>query len=167
MDVLGTASRAGFAGLLFLLLLPSCANSKPQTRGGEEKVSSTASDRGTAEAKPGDPATPAPSCGHEKQVHGQGINDSGRDCLWDAYQAGREASLALTLYTVEGDPITYTLHVVSKTSIDVVEDNRDHWGSPGVRRSTCSSLERLAEENGHRGFKLLGCEGAVKRFELR
>lgn len=167
MDVFGGSSRGLVASIFFLVLLSGCANSKPHSRGGEEKVSSTSSSRRTTDAAPTDAAALAPSCGHEKQVHGQGINDSARDCLWDAYQAGREAGLALTRYTVEGDPITYTLHVHSKTSIDVVEDNQDHFGSAGVRRSTCSGLERLADVDGHRGFKLQGCQGTVKTFELR
>jgi hypothetical protein len=148
-------------------LTVSCASSKRPMPSSDEAVSSTSSTRPSSEAKPAGSAETAPSCGHEVQVHGRGINDSARDCLWDAYQAGREADLAMTMHTVEGDPITYTLHVRSKTAIDFVEDNKDSFGSPGIRRSTCSGLERGAEMNGHRGFRLQGCQGTVKTFELR
>lgn len=166
MNVLGRALCGLFLGAMFAAGLPSCTNSKTHSRSGEENVSSTASSRRAPDATPTGSAAPTPSCGHEVQVHGNGVNDSARDCLWDAYQAGREASFAMTLHTVEGDPITYTLHVRSKTAIDVVEDNKDSFGSPGIRRSMCSGLERAPERNGHRGFLLQGCEGAVKRIEL-
>jgi len=166
MNVFVRSSLGLVSSLLFGLVTASCTNSKTRSRAGEETVSSTSSTRPSSEAKPAGSAEAKPSCGHEVQVHGRGINDSARDCLWDAYQAGREADLAMTVHTVEGDPITYTLHVRSKTAIDVVEDNRDHWGSPGVRRSTCSALARAPESNGHRGFLLEGCQGTVTKFKL-
>lgn len=157
---------------IFLLgVLPSfaaaCSNSKTRTRGAEESVTSTSS-VGTAVGALPSPKedAQAPSCGREVQTHGQGYDEKARSCLWEAYQAGRAASLALTRHTIEGDPITFTLRVRSSSAIDVIEDNQDHFGARGVRNTTCSTLVRAPIVEGRSGFIVRGCRGSVETFEI-
>ena len=58
-----------------------------------------------------------------------------------------------------------TLEWRSGRLVDVTEDNRDRFGSPGVRRSTCKTLEK--REAGERfGFVLRGCEGAASEIVI-
>jgi hypothetical protein len=99
-------------------------------------------------------------------THRQGYDAAARKCLWDAYEAGKPAGLALTRHTIEGDPITFTLHVNSKDSIDVIEDNQDRFGARGVRRSTCKALARSREVDGRSGFIVSGCTGSAEKFEV-
>jgi hypothetical protein len=143
-----------------------CANSKSTTRSGEESVTSTSSNLPRAGAEPAAGAS-APSCGREVQRVGTGYDATARKCLWDAYQAGKPAELSLTHHTIEGDPITFTLRVVSASSIEVIEDNQDRFGPRGVRRSTCTKLEQSASTEGRHGFVVSGCSGATEKVEIR
>lgn len=108
----------------------------------------------------------APSCGREVQVHGRGYDASARKCLWDAYLAGKPAALSLTRHTIEGDPITFTLRVLSGSSIEVIEDNRDRFGARGVRSSTCRTLEQRPSADGRVAFVVGGCSGGVAKIEV-
>jgi hypothetical protein len=147
-------------------LTSSCTKAKTKTPGEEESVSSTSSAVPLLDPPAEDAGVAAPSCGHEVQTHGQGYDEAKRKCLWDAYQAGRAAELALTRHTIEGDPITLTLRVRSTSSIEVVEDNRDRFGVRGVRRSTCKVLERSPTVNGRSGFVVRGCGSNVETIEV-
>ncbi len=142
-----------------------CANSKSTTRSGEESVTSTSSNLPRASAEP--VGASAPSCGREVRRLDQGYDATARKCLWDAYQAGKPADLSLTHHTIEGDPVTFTLRVVSASSIEVIEDNQDRFGPRGVRRSTCKKLEQSASMEGRHGFVVSGCSGAAEKVEIR
>jgi hypothetical protein len=62
-------------------------------------------------------------------------------CLLDAFEAGREAKLVVTLSTVEGDPITHYFTVLGPGEVDVLVDGRkDAYGSGGWYASTCTGL---------------------------
>lgn len=149
--------------VVLVALSASCTKSRTQPRGGEESVSSTSSNLPRPSAATTD--TKPPSCGREKQVHGEGYDEAARACLWDAYRAGKTAELELTRVTIEGDPITYTLHVRSG-SIDVVEDNRDRFGAHGMRSASCKVLERSPSTNGRSGFIVRGCRGGAETIEV-
>lgn len=153
-------------GVVLAALASSCANSKTRTRGSEESVSSTASSRASASAASTGATGDAPSCGHEVSTHGAGYDETARTCLWDAYRAGKEADLALTRHTIEGDPITFTIHVRPGAEIEVFEDNRDHFGAAGVRSSKCKVLERSPIVDGRSGFIVRGCAGSVEKIEV-
>jgi hypothetical protein len=86
--------------------------------------------------------------------------------LWNAYQAGRSAELALTHHTIEGDPITFTIQLRSKAIIEVVEDNGDRFGARGHRHSVCKVLERTPTANGRSGFIAHGCAGNVETITV-
>ncbi len=106
------------------------------------------------------------TCGRETNVHGSGFDARARACLWDAWQNQSPAGLVITMHTVEGDPITYTLRVRSGPVVDVVEDNRDRFGSRGVFRSTCKTLEKRAGTGERFGFVLRGCEGHAAEIAI-
>ncbi|HVK63473.1 MAG TPA: hypothetical protein VM694_03305 [Polyangium sp.] len=103
----------------------------------------------------------ASSCGRETNVHGTGYDAAARACLWDAWLNGGAAGLMITMHTVEGDPISYMLRVRPGRVVDVTEDSRDRFGSPGVTRTTCRTLEKRAGSGDRFGFVLRGCEGRV------
>jgi len=92
-------------------------------------------------------------------VHGRGYDAAARTCLWEAWKKGTPADLVITLHTVEGDPITYALHVRDASTIEVKEDSRDRFGEPGVREATCTSMEKRTGNGDHFGFTLGGCTG--------
>jgi len=153
--------------IMSALVFTACSNTKSRTHGAEESVSSTSSSLPVVTASPSSvEGKDAPTCGHEVQVHGRGYDEKARACLWDAYQAGKAASVALTRHTIEGDPITLTLRVHSGSSIELVENNQDRFGPRGVRTSTCSTLEQRVADDGRRGFILRGCRGSVETFEI-
>lgn len=147
------------------VLVAGCGNSKAPTRAGEDSVAST-SKTAVGASTGGIDASAAPSCGHEVQTHGKGYDEVARTCLWDAYQAGKPGELMLTRHTIEGDPVTFTLRVRSASLIEVIEDNRDHFGAQGVRSTSCSALERTASTNERRGFVVRGCRGSVETIEV-
>ncbi|MDC3955961.1 DUF4362 domain-containing protein [Polyangium jinanense] len=108
----------------------------------------------------------ASSCGRETNVHGSGYDAAARSCLWDAWRNGSTAGLVITMHTVEGDPITYTLRVRPGPVVDVTEDSRDRFGSPGVTRTSCKSLEKRSGTGDRFGFVLRGCEGRASEIVI-
>jgi len=152
--------------IVLTTLSSSCTKSKTKTPGSEEFVSSTSSAVPLLEPLSADAGANASSCGREVQVHGQGYDEAARTCLWDAYRAGRAAELVMIRHTIEGDPISLTLRVRSNTSIEVVEDNRDRFGSRGLRSSVCKELERTAAVNERSGFVIRRCEGSDEKIDV-
>lgn len=99
------------------------------------------------------------TCGKEIILHGQGYDQKARDCLFQAYERGDEAQLTTTSYTVEGDPITHAIVVLSRDRIQVHRDSADRFGQPGQLDFTCKSLAREPTEDGRDQFVLRGCVG--------
>ena len=108
----------------------------------------------------------ASTCGRETNVHGEGYDAAARACLWDAWTNRSAAGLVIKMHTVEGDPITYSIRVRPGPIVDVTEDNRDRFGSPGVHRSTCKTLEKRAGTGERFGFVLRGCEGHASEIMI-
>jgi len=107
-----------------------------------------------------------PSCGRERNVHGEGYDAAARDCLWKAYQTTSPAELVITHYTVEGDPITFTIRMRAPSNIEVTEDSKDNWGWKGIRTTTCTSLEKIEHDPGRYKFKLGGCQDPRKEITI-
>jgi hypothetical protein len=145
------------------LLAIACSSSPTPTTVDDSAVGSTATPAtpaSNATAASPSAETPAnPSCGKEENVHGQGHNAAARACFWEAYQTNKPAELVLTVYTIEGDPITHALLMRSSSSIEVVRDSKDRFGSPGITRFTCTSLQRKQNDRGTTLFSLTGCSG--------
>jgi len=112
--------------------------------------------------KPKPPSPPEPrSCGAEVVRRGEGYDGGARACIWNAYKTREHARFTTTRYTIEGDPISYTI-TITPTGFEVVVDSKDRLGQRGVFKHTCRTFERIVqEENAERfGFALSGCTGA-------
>ncbi|WP_433607937.1 hypothetical protein [Prescottella agglutinans] len=88
-----------------------------------------------------------PSCGDAAPRPGtepqEPLTPSVIDCLSDGRQRGG-GEFALTLHTIEGDPIVYYLRVAAGTNeVEVlVDSSQDRFGSgPGWGRVTCTIVE--------------------------
>jgi hypothetical protein len=100
-----------------------------------------------------------PSCGHVvNSVNNYNAQVPG--CLWHAYQAQETATGIMVNFTVEGDPITYTV-TVRPTTIDVGIQSQDRYGSRGFFAYTCGGLSQkpaLADAR-HIYLVATGCRG--------
>lgn len=85
-------------------------------------------------------------CGAERNAHGAGHDPAARECFLRAYEAGVPARLVITLYTVEGDPMRYELHVRAHSALEVILDSKDRFGAFGISRWRCTSLEKERRE---------------------
>jgi hypothetical protein len=63
-------------------------------------------------------------------------------CLWAAYLAAKQAHATLTNYTIEGDPISYSLAIRSSDRIDVLVGSRDRYSPMGTFAYACTGLVR-------------------------
>jgi Domain of unknown function (DUF4362) len=166
MEIRFSFCRFVAMAIVLTTVLSSCTKSKTKSPDGEESVSSTSSAVPLLEPFSADAGANASSCGREEQMHGQGYDEAARTCLWDAYRSNRPAELVMIRHTIEGDPISITLRVRSKTSIEVIEDNRDRFGARGLRSSVCKELERSAAVNGRAGFVIRTCEGSDEKIDV-
>lgn len=108
------------------------------------------------------PPPPEPrSCGVEVSRHGEGYDAAARACIWQAHKEREFARFTTTRYTIEGDPITYTI-TVTQSGIDVVVDSKDRLGQSGLFKHTCRNVEQIMQDGntGRFGFSLSGCTGA-------
>ncbi|HEY8491759.1 MAG TPA: hypothetical protein VIO14_12290 [Dehalococcoidia bacterium] len=93
----------------------------------------------------GDPAPEGGvrECGIERYGHGQGLDRAARECLWQAYQAGRPAVFSSLALTDEGDPISTRYLVTRSGEILLRRDaTQDRFGPPGVYLQRCAGLQR-------------------------
>ncbi len=107
------------------------------------------------------------NCGREASASRSGYE--ARECLWSAYQSGRRAHFSTTRLTQEGDPIVYELRVISRGRVEVREDSRDRFGSPGITTFRCRGMERArsADPTDTRlYFELTGCPSERGRVLL-
>jgi hypothetical protein len=113
--------------------------------------------------EPKGPPAPPPgprSCGTETLRLDSGYDAAARGCIWDAYKAHDPAQFTTTRYTIEGDPITYTI-TITRLGIDVVVNSKDRLGQHGVFKHSCRNFERIMQEErkDRFGFALSGCTG--------
>lgn len=105
---------------------------------------------------PGAPA--GENCGTEEERLPNEHNAQARECLWQAYSAGRPAEFTKTVYTAEGDPIIYIVKVVAADRITVSRDTtRDEFSAEADRKVTVSTCEQMERESGVLRFS--GCKG--------
>jgi hypothetical protein len=149
---------------LALLALASSAC----TSGTQENVATTSNHRpATVDARPAGENGTEPSCGHETLTHGRGYDAAARSCLWDAWIGRSPAQLVITSHTIEGDPIVYTLRTRAEPGVEVtVDSSADRFGSRGVLRSTCETLEKRAGTGDRFGFVLRGCSDGVPEIVI-
>jgi len=121
----------------------------------------------------GTPAIPVPSssptvsgdvldCGTEEQVHGEGRDEVARQCIADAAAAGRAATFTSAMTTIEGDPLVWTVSVLSSGEVEAVLDNiADRFSAAsdrGVHTFRCTSLA-LTDAGLPLTLELSGCDG--------
>jgi hypothetical protein len=82
-----------------------------------------------------------PACGQERQVRGD-TDVEARQCLLDAFRAGREAELISTEAITEGREVTRYLRVHADGTIEVFTDaTRDTLrADAGWTRETCGQM---------------------------
>jgi hypothetical protein len=109
-------------------------------------------------------------CGQEKRRPGKHHDSGARDCLWEAYQAGRPAEFTTVVHTVEGDPITYRIRNLGPNQVELFIDSRDRFGTRGQFTHSCRGMERTGRQDKSvqpkpsagaekYSFKLTGCAG--------
>lgn len=117
--------RAGLALLLAAVALAGCGN--------EEEV-----DTDAPQAEPG-----VEDCGSYESLNEppkEGEAEKNR-CLLDAFEAGRDAKLVVTLATVEGDPLTHHFTVTGPGEVEVLVDaTKDKFGSGTWQALRCTGL---------------------------
>lgn len=86
-----------------------------------------------------DPATAI--CGAEVVVHSDDhFAANARRCLLDAFEAGTPARFYSMRLTTEGDPVTEVYSVTAPRELELLIDNRDAFGTPGVTLERCTQL---------------------------
>jgi hypothetical protein len=69
-----------------------------------------------------------------------GISADKLGCLSSAYADGRTATLAVTEFTTEGDPVVTTYTTTANRTLDVVVDSTaDRFGPGGIAHYECST----------------------------
>ncbi len=83
------------------------------------------------------------------------------DCLWQAYTSGAAADAIMVNYTIEGDPVSYTVDIVSKERIHASIHSQDRYGPQGPFAYVCQEMSRqpAAQLPGRFYLVLTGCSG--------
>lgn len=129
---------------------------------------------GCSSGKPASSGAERPrQCGKEENIHGEGYDSKARACLWRAVSDGKPVAFTTTIYTVEGDPITYTLQAMaanddSSSRFTVLVDSKDKFGSQGLFTYACKGIERVAYQHAPQryGFQLSDCTGTGDETEV-
>jgi hypothetical protein len=104
---------------------------------------------------------PLPACGEEQLVRGD-TNLEARQCLFDAFDAGRDAELISTEAITEGREVTRYMRVHENGTIEIFTDTtRDTLQAGGWKRETCGqmlSAEDVRDVWIEEVFIILGCE---------
>ena len=104
---------------------------------------------------------PLPACGEEQLVRGD-TNLEARQCLYEAFEAGRDAELISTEAITEGREITRYMRVHANGTIEVFTDTtRDTLQAGGWTRETCGqmlSAEEVRDVWIEEVFIILDCE---------
>jgi hypothetical protein len=104
---------------------------------------------------------PLPSCGEERLVRGD-TNLEARQCLFEAFEEGRDAELITTEAITEGREITRYLRVHADGTIEVITDTtRDTLQTGAWERETCGqmlSAEEVRDVWIEEVFIILDCE---------
>lgn len=111
------------------------------------------------------PAQTAPppavkDCGHEQRKPVQPADAALRGCIYEAYQKGETAKLAVTRTTTEGDPITVTIETGGGHVVVTVDSTQDKFGDKSVTKHTCAALSKGGGESGPDELQATGCSNA-------
>lgn len=94
-----------------------------------------------------------PSCGEERVRGGADANVAGRRCLWSAYQERRPAEFVSTLWSIEGDPITWIYRILPGGAVEVfIDSTQDTWSAKTWIRLACPGLSLAVNDPGQPAF---------------
>jgi len=108
--------------------------------------------------------TPGIDCGTTDERLGS-YDSTARDCVWNAYTKGEAVHWALRAYTIEGDPIVYTLAFDPRYELVVTRDTTaDRFaGAANQRVSTyrCRTMTKSpqGQDISRYGFLMTNCTG--------
>jgi len=121
---------AGMAAVAVLVAGAGCGGSGDDT--GDSGLSPSAEDRRRM-----------PSCGAYDAVPGllPAEAQAARDCFLAAYGAGTEAELAITVISIEGDPITTIYRVLGANDVELfVDASADEFAEVKNYQQRCTSV---------------------------
>jgi hypothetical protein len=102
-------------------------------------------------------------CGEEAfDITGRASDPAVRECLWESYRAVDRARSRHVRPTIEGDPITWTVHVRGLDQVELVIDSReDRFSRRDIRTIHCTGMARDRETESVGGIRLtlVGCQG--------
>ena len=130
-------SRRAIALAILSLAVSGCALLKPVQ----------SADRWTSSSAPAAVVnrTVLPGCGVEIATRQDGPwNEAARACFWAAYQSHRQAEIATTQLTIEGDPVTSIYRILGAGHVEVfIDQTQDHWSAGGWLRLDCPALAAI------------------------
>lgn len=87
-------------------------------------------------------------CGVENLQLGTELNQEGRRCLLEAFEAGTRAEFISRMTTVEGDPVVRAYAVFGPADLRIADDARqDRFGSGRIEYQRCARLVPVADWN--------------------
>ena len=87
-------------------------------------------------------------CGFENLELGSEVNQDGRRCLLEAFEAGTPAQFISRMISIEGDPIVRTYAVFGPRDLRIAHDARqDRFGSGTIEYLRCARLVPVADWN--------------------
>ncbi len=101
-------------------------------------------------------AASLPDYGTTIDIHGNMTNPEAESAFVKAYLQGNSGRWKKVIYTIEGDPIIYTVRYRNQpVSLEVTIDaRRDKFGSRHIKTYTCQKMTAGDE------LRLTGCTGA-------
>lgn len=107
---------------------------------------------------------PGTDCGATDERFGS-FDSAARECVWNAYTNGEAVHWALRAYTIEGDPVPYTLAFDPRYGLVVTRDtSADRFGGVGNQRVftyRCRTMTKSPqrEDIARYSFLLTNCTG--------
>lgn len=107
---------------------------------------------------------PGIDCGATDERVGS-FDSTARECVWNAYTKGEAVHWALRAYTIEGDPVAYTLAFDRRYGLVVTRDtSADRFAGVGSQRVftyRCRDMTKSPqrEDSSRYGFLLTNCIG--------
>ena len=87
-------------------------------------------------------------CGVENLELGTEMDQEGRRCLLEAFEAGTPAQFVSRMISIEGDPIVRTYAVFGPGDLRIAHDARqDRFGSGRIEYLRCARLVPVADWN--------------------
>ncbi|MGH2491835.1 MAG: hypothetical protein ACRDF9_10020 [Candidatus Limnocylindria bacterium] len=93
------------------------------------------------------------------------FDSAARECVWNAYTKGEAVHWTLRAYTIEGDPVPYTVAFNPTSGLVATRDTRaDRFGGVGNQRVftyRCQTMTKTTQRDdiSRYSFRLTNCTG--------